>query len=128
MATMVLNELPKAGLQKALIQCSRVLKYDGQCIITVLHPALIKGIAKREKLNKSRGMLTMPGSGGIRIPVVVRSKQEYESLLSENGFEYDNEEIYANRKVLNDKPGLSKAGKVPIAIIYVCRKRVIEEE
>jgi SAM-dependent methyltransferase len=128
MAAMVFNELSRAGLRKALMQCSRVLKHDGRCIVTVLHPAFVRSIAKRERLNKSRGMLTMPGSGGIRVPVVVRSKPEYESLLTENGFELDCEEIYANKKVLNDKPGLSKAGKVPIAVIYDCRKRIIEEE
>ena len=57
MAAMVFNELSRAGLRKALMQCSRVLKHDGRCIVTVLHPAFVRSIAKREKINKSRGML-----------------------------------------------------------------------
>lgn len=28
--------------------------------------------------------------------------------------------------VFNDKPGLAKVGNVPIAVIYECRKHIIE--
>ena len=128
LATMVFNELSMKGLQKARRECNRVLQYNGRCIVTVLNHAFVKGIAKREKLKKSRGMLTMPGAGGIRIPVVIRSEKEYEKLFAANGFEIDSEDFYANRKVLNEKPGLAKAGNVPIATIYNCRKRIFDEE
>ena len=128
LATMVFNELSKAGLQKALSECGRVLKNSGLCIITVLHPAFVKSVARREELKRNRGMLTMPGTGGIRIPVVIRSEKEYEKLFTANGFEVDKEDVYPNQKVLNEKPGLAKAGNVPIAAIYNCRKHIIEQE
>ena len=46
LATMVFNELSNGGMKKALLQCSRVLSADGQCIITILHPAFIESMTK----------------------------------------------------------------------------------
>jgi len=42
--------------------------------------------------------------------------------LSASGFEFDREDVFPTDKVLREKPGLRYAGKVPVALMFVCRK------
>ena len=55
-------------------------------------------------------------------------QQTYEKYFAACGFEVTGEDVYANQKVLNEKPGLAKVGNVPIAVIYECRKQFIKEK
>jgi hypothetical protein len=62
----------------------------------------------------------MPGSSGIRLPVHKTSKAFYENCLSEAGFEFTPQDVFATREVFSAKPGLKKTGNVPLALVFVC--------
>ena len=64
----------------------------------------------------------MPGPEGLRLPIVERSVEDYEGFLRECGFTYESEDIFPSAEVLNKKPGLRKAGGVPVALLFNCRK------
>lgn len=123
LATMVFNEVTSGGLQRALRECHRVLSNEGQLIISVAHPAFVESLSRRGQLKKtSGGFLTMPSVDGVRLPVVRRSVQVYEKCLNRCGFEYESEDVRPSRDLLNKKPGLRKAGNVPIALLFNCSK------
>jgi hypothetical protein len=67
-------------------------------------------------------MLTMPGTGSLRLPVVIRSLRSYRNTLRDAGFEYSEEEAYPTAEVINRKAGLRNAWKVPVALVYACTK------
>ena len=121
LATMVFNEITVGGLRVALSECRRVLKNRGQLIATVAHPVFVRSLSKRKVLRrKPKGMLTMPGSGSLRLPIVPRSAEKYVGLCEQYGFDCRTEDVSATEKVLNRKPGLRKTGKVPIALLLNC--------
>jgi SAM-dependent methyltransferase len=122
-ASMVFNEVPTRGFKKALAECHRVLSRDGQLLIAVTHPDFIDGLRKRGLLKTSReGILTMPGSGSLRLPVVIRSLAGYRKGMQDAGFQYQEEEGYPTPEVINRKAGLRNAWKVPVALVYTCTK------
>jgi SAM-dependent methyltransferase len=122
-ASMLLNEVPARGFKNALSECRRVLSPDGLLLIAVTHPDFIAGLRKRGLLKPTReGILAMPGTGSLRLPVVIRSLDLYRSSLREAGFHYDEEEAFPTAEVINRKAGLRNAWKVPIALVYACTK------
>lgn len=123
LATMLFNEVSTPGLRKALAECDRVLSPGGRLLITVSHPDFVNGLRKRKLLKRNeRGVLTMPGSGRLRLPVVVRKTEVYRRVLGESGFEFDEASVYPSREVLNAKPGLRYAGNIPLALMFRCSK------
>ena len=62
----------------------------------------------------------MPATDGLRLPIVERSVQEYQSLLRRCGFAYRCTDVFPSPAVLRAKPGLKRAGKVPIALLFEC--------
>jgi SAM-dependent methyltransferase len=122
-ASMLFNEVPGRGFKKALAECHRVLSRDGLFLIAVTHPDFIAGLRNRGLLKTSReGILTMPGSGSLRLPVVIRSLSSYRNGLHAAGFQYEEEEGYPTPEVINRKAGLRNAWKVPVALVYSCTK------
>jgi SAM-dependent methyltransferase len=122
-ASMLFNEVPTRSLRKALSECHRVLSHDGRFLIAVTHPDFIASLRKRGLLRPTReGGLTMPGSDSLRLPVVIRSLGSYRNGLQAAGFQYEEEEVYPTPEVLNVKPGLRSAWKVPVALVYSCTK------
>jgi ubiquinone/menaquinone biosynthesis C-methylase UbiE len=123
LATMIFNEVPTGVLRKALAECSRVLENGGLFLITVTHPDFINSLRKRSLLKRGdKGVLTMPGAGGLRLPVVVRKVEFYRRVLEESGFNYEEQSIYPTEEVLNAKPGLRNAGNIPLALMFRCVK------
>lgn len=123
LATMVFNEVSNQGLKSALAECLRILETSGMLLFTVTHPEFIDSLAKRDLLRKDRrGVLTMPGTDGLRLPVMKRTTEAYKDLLEQTGFQYEAEAVFPTQKVLNAKPGLRKAGNVPIALVCSCIK------
>jgi len=122
-ASMLFNEVPSRAFRQALTECYRVLSPDGLLLIAVTHPDFIASLQKRGLLKTSPGgMLTMPGSGSLRLPVVIRSLGSYRKGLQETGFQFEEEEAYPTPEVLNRKAGLRNAWKVPVALVYTCTK------
>jgi SAM-dependent methyltransferase len=122
-ASMVFNEVSSRAFRNALKECHRILSRDGLCLIAVTHPDFIDGLRKRGLLKPmSDGMLTMPGSGTLRLPVVPRSLESYRHSLEDAGFRYEEEEGYPTLEVLNLRAGLRNAWKVPVALVYTCTK------
>ena len=123
LATMIFNEVSTGVLRKALAESSRVLANGGVFLITVTHPDFINSLRKRSLLKGSgKGVLTMPGAGGLRLPVVVRKVEVYRRVLEELGFKYEEKSIYPTQEVLNAKPGLRNAGNIPLALLFRCVK------
>jgi ubiquinone/menaquinone biosynthesis C-methylase UbiE len=123
LATMVFNEVSPAGLRKALEECYRVLKENGQLLVTVTHPAFVESLAKRSQLKRlPDGFLTMPGADGLRLPVIPHRVEHYESVMQKAGFQFEKEAVFATSEVLHARPGLREAGNIPIALIVDCRK------
>jgi len=123
LASMLFNEVPARGFRKALAECQRVLARDGLFLVAVTHPDFIASLRKRGLLKTTReGVLTMPGAGSLRLPVVIRSLGSYRSGLQEAGLQYEEEEGYPTPEVLSRKPGLRNAWKVPVALVYSCTK------
>jgi ubiquinone/menaquinone biosynthesis C-methylase UbiE len=123
LATMIFNEVSTSGLRKALAECYRVLSPGGCLLITVNHPDFVDSLRQRKLLERNeRGVLTMPGSGQLRLPVVVRKIDGYRLVLRESGFEFDELSVYPSLEVLNAKSGLRYAGNVPLALMFRCSK------
>jgi len=124
LATMVFNETSTAGLRRALAQCGRVLVDGGRLIATVTHPKFIEDLSLRGELRRTRGgLLTMPGSAGLRLPIFPRTVGQYERVLSKVGFRSTREDVLATDEVLREKPGLRRAGSVPVALVLDCRRQ-----
>ena len=120
-ATMLFNEISKRGVASAIAECCRVLRAGGQLLATVIHPDFVFSFDKRGELRRERkGLLTMPGSSGLRLPVQITAKSFYEQCLNDSGFEFTIQDIFATKEVLNTKPGLWKMGNVPLALIFNC--------
>ncbi|MGD0174590.1 MAG: class I SAM-dependent methyltransferase [Anaerolineales bacterium] len=123
LASMIFNEVHASGFTKALAECHRVLSRDGLLLIAVTHPDFISGLQKRGLLKTTReGKPTMPGSGSLRLPVVIRSLGNYRKGLQEAGFQYQEEEGCPTPEVITLQTGLRKAWKVPVALVFTCTK------
>lgn len=121
-ATMVLNEISQRGVASAIRECHRILRGNGQLLTTVIHPDFVASLNKRRELRRERnGLLTMPGSSGMRLPVQKTSKRFYEDCLSDSGFEFTARDVFATQEVVNAKPGLKQVGNVPLALLFDCR-------
>jgi SAM-dependent methyltransferase len=125
LASMVFNEVPPKGFSNALQECRRTMSANGQLLIAVTHPEFIDSLNKRDQLQRTANssLLTMPGAGSLRLPVIVRPLKVYRDSLAEAGFEFTEEEVYPNEKVLNEKSGLRHAKSVPLAVVFNCSKR-----
>ncbi len=121
---MVFNEISNKDFKAALQECYRVLTDQGVLLVTVTHPDFIFNLQKRNllKLTKER-VLTMPGSGSLRLPVVIRTVEQYRKYLTEVGFQYEEERVYPTKEVLNVKVGLRNTGWVPVALVFKCCKQ-----
>jgi SAM-dependent methyltransferase len=118
LASMVFNEVPTAGLARGLRECRRVLATEGELIAAALHPQFVDSLDRRGEVRRdTRGRLSMPGAGSVRLPVVRRSREEYEHLLASAGFACIMEDVYADANVVSAKPGLRHAGRIPVAMI-----------
>jgi SAM-dependent methyltransferase len=127
-ANMLFNEVPGAGFRNAARECYRVLASGGQLLATVLHPAFVESLARRELLRRvPGGGLTMPGAAGLRLPVVRRTAEEYRQAFARCGFAIQAEDVSATPAVLDAKPGLREAGDVPLALLLECRKEAAAE-
>ena len=122
-ASMIFNELSSHCFINAVNECYRVLTTNGLLLITVIHPSFVQSLQKREQLKPIKnGPLTMPGSGALRLPVVPRTLETYQSVLQEAGFQYEETEACSSEKVLQAKKGLRNAGNIPVALIFTCKK------
>jgi SAM-dependent methyltransferase len=122
LASFVFNEVPNKGIREAAGECHRVIMTGGLFLMTVTHPDFVNSLNRRGLLKRSGGVLTMPGADGLRLPVVVRSVETYRQILADSGLHFEEEVVYPSDKVLNAKPGLKQAGKVPLALIFTCTK------
>lgn len=87
------------------------------------HPEFIASLNQKDLLKKDKdGILTMPGSKQLRLPIVPRRLQDYEHLLSKTGFTWEATDVYASEKVLNEKPGLRSKQNKLLALVFECRK------
>lgn len=121
LASMIFNEVPTRGFQQAFMECYRVLSPEGSFLMTVIHPDFVRSLYKRGMLKHTNaGVLTMPGGGSLRLPVVVRSVESYRNGLKEAGFCFEEEEVYPTAEVVNIKIGLRHAGNVPLALVFKC--------
>lgn len=122
LATMVFNEVSTGGLRRALLECRRVLQPAGVLLITITHPAFVDSLDRRQQLRRDKaGILTMPGPGRLRLPIVPRRVGDYERLLVKSGFAWEATEVTMNEKVLQEKPGLRAVGDRPLGLIFACR-------
>lgn len=122
LANMLFNEVGAPVFRHAVEECARVLTNEGRLIFSVVHPAFVESLRRRGQLKLAYGVCTMPGAKGMRLPVVRRSIEEYESTLSEFGFQSTLENVFASDKVRVAKPGLRQARNVPIALLVESRK------
>jgi SAM-dependent methyltransferase len=123
LASMLFNEVTASGFKKALAECHRVLAPGGLFLIAVTHPDFIGGLKKKGMLKPARdGTLTMPGTGSLRLPVVIRSLENYRKSLREAGFGFQEEEACPTEEVIHRKAGLRSAWKVPVALVFACSK------
>jgi hypothetical protein len=60
----------------------------------------------------------MPGTDGLRLPVIRRSLREYLSAFEDAGFHCFTEDVFATPEVLNLKPGLKEVRDIPIALLF----------
>jgi SAM-dependent methyltransferase len=119
--TMVFNELPNAGARRGLAEIHRVLSSDGVLLLSVTHPDFIHSLDRRGALKRDhQGLWTMPGSQSMRLPIVRRSRQKYQGLLTEAGFEYQSFDIVANERVFKEKPGLNVGRSTPLGLVFRC--------
>ena len=121
LATMLFNELSAGGARRALAECHRVLSGAGRLILTMTHPDFVQSLSSRGLLRPAgKGMQTMPSTDGLRLPVVERSRAKYEALLRRSGFASESTDVFPSAKVMSAKPGLRKAGNVPLALVFTC--------
>ena len=123
-ATMIFNEVSSEVMARALKECHRVLDTNGLLLMTVTHPNFINDLDERRMLRTDeRNLLTMPGSGNLRLPVQVRSMEEYEAVLKEAGFQFEHESVFPSPQVLRAKGGLRYAKNLPLALVFKCTKQ-----
>ncbi len=123
LAIMVLNEIPPKDFANAVRECYRTLKNEGIFLIAVTHPDFVERLQKKGLLYKTReNILTMPGSGSLRLPVIIRPLEIYQKVVAEAGFEYELEDVYPTIQVINEKSGLRDMWKVPLALVIKCSK------
>jgi SAM-dependent methyltransferase len=121
LASMLFNEVPAAGLRHALGECRRVMTRDGLLLMTVLHPDFVASLQEQGVLRRERGgLLTMPGAGRLRLPVVVRSLGAYRAALAGAGFQFEEESVFPGESVVNIRPGMRYAGQAPVALVFRC--------
>jgi hypothetical protein len=95
----------------------------GRLIIAIIHPAFVSDLRKRgEILRQKNGVLTMPDVGSLRLPVAIRSVDQYRKVIFEAGFEFQEKDLHATQPVRNEKPGLKSGRDVPIALIFNCER------
>ncbi|MFQ6097549.1 MAG: class I SAM-dependent methyltransferase [Armatimonadota bacterium] len=116
-AVMLLNELRDDVLERALLESHRVLRPEGRMVGAVLHPRFVASLGRRGQLRRGR-FVTMPTSGGLRVPVVQRSVDSYCALFEGAGFQTTFSDVSATPEVLRRKPGLANAGALPIAMLF----------
>jgi ubiquinone/menaquinone biosynthesis C-methylase UbiE len=122
-ASMVFNEIPPKGFWNALQECNRILTKNGRLLIAITHPDFIDSLQKRGLLQRTtKNILTMPGTGSLRLPVIVRPIKVYRDSLKDYGFRFDEEEVYPDEKVIHEKSGLRYARNVPLAAVFTCFK------
>ncbi len=125
LAIMVLNEIPPKCFVNSMKECYRTLTKGGMLLIAVTHPDFVDQLRKKGQLRRTSGdILTMPGSGTLRLPVIIRPLKIYQKVIAETGFEYEWEDVYPTMKVLNEKPGLRDLDKIPVALVIRCLKPV----
>jgi SAM-dependent methyltransferase len=123
LATMVFNEVSTPNVRVALKECHRILRENGRMIATVAHPSFITTLFRGGKLSKlGSDFWTMPAKGSLRVPVVPRSEEAYSELFRDADIEFEAESLYPSPSVLNERPGLSHAAGVPLAMVFNCRK------
>lgn len=123
LATMLFNELPLSVLRQAARECHRILTPGGRLLATVVHPALVYGLAKRGALTDfGRGLFAMPSAEGLRLPVARRSVEAYRTALVECGFSVAMEDVLPDAKTLHEKPGLKLSRDTPMALLCDCRR------
>lgn len=118
-ANMLLNELTTSSLQKALLECARLLTDDGHLIATVPHPALVQALAKKGALTDfGHGLFAMPGAEGLRLPVSRRPQAAYLQALQDSGFAVLAEDIHPDEKTLHEKSGLKVSSGTPLGLLF----------
>ena len=123
LATMVFNEVSTGGMKRALRECHRVQRPEGLFLMTITHPEFIDSLNRRKLLKKERnGLLTMPASGQMRLPIMLRSLEQYQRLLRNSGYTWERTDVYASEKVFHEKPGLREAGNQPLGLVLACHK------
>ena len=116
-------KLGTGNLPRAINECYWVLAAGGLFLMTVAHPDFVSSLIDRGQIKRTGGgFLTMPGAGNLRLPVVARSLNTYEKILTLSGFQFEQENVFPDEKVLYAKPGLRQAGEVPSALLYRCQK------
>ncbi|MEJ7588936.1 MAG: class I SAM-dependent methyltransferase [Ferruginibacter sp.] len=122
-ASMIFNEVPPSCFEKALEECRRVLSVNGLLLMTVIHPDFIRSLQTRKMLKSTKqGMMTMPATGSLRLPVVVRTMEHYQRSLAQTGFSFEETEVAPTKELLRQKAGLQKAAGVSIALVFTCTK------
>jgi ubiquinone/menaquinone biosynthesis C-methylase UbiE len=111
----VFNEVTNSGFERALAECYRVLSVTGRCLFVVTHPEFIVSQDHRGEILWNRRVGMALSSHGIRLPTVMRSVDSYLQRIQNAGFRCQSENLFASDKVMNEKPGLRRAGRVPIA-------------
>jgi ubiquinone/menaquinone biosynthesis C-methylase UbiE len=123
LANMNFSEITTPVMRHALKECHRVLSPRGRLIATLIHSTFVKSLARRSQLRPYKhGVFTMPGSDGLRLPVVTRSLSGYLSALKNAGFGFRSEDFFGTCQVVNEMPGLRQRGKGPIAKFLECEK------
>jgi SAM-dependent methyltransferase len=120
LAGMVFNELSDAALRRTIAECTRTLSLGGKLLATVVHPQFVDSLRRRGLLRRVGGVTTMPGTGGLRLPVVPRDRDCYQAHFVKGGWECTLDDIYPTLSVLRAKPGLREAGPVPLALLIEC--------
>ncbi len=116
-SNMMFNEVKKPGLENGLKECKRVLRDQGQLLISVLHPDFIRKQMERGVVKNNR----MNSKNGLKVPVTLTGLADYTELLEDLGMNYELKEIYGNQKLYNMKPKLKEISEIPIALIINAR-------
>ena len=126
-ANMLFNEIPVPAMLRAFCECARVLARGGRMVSTVVHPKFVDSLGRRGQLKPGEGgILTMPGSKGLRLPVFPKAGEDYLEGFRRAGFQCSSEDVYPTREVLNAKPGLRQTGPIPLASLFVSEKNKSE--
>ena len=120
LAVMLFNELSNRALRTALGEISRVMSPSGHLVGAALHPRFVHSLERRGELRRGR-VTTMPAAGNLRVPVVRRSLDEYQSAFTAARLYVEFTDVRATESVYTGKPGLRKAGGVPLAFFFEAR-------